>query len=192
MAKVQYNVGTFKGYLGTAVLYLAKTASGTEFLTYLALENQTEYWTYMSRTAAQGYMLSNDVILSSNIDVSKLPDAAPDGVLDANGHVIIDNGNGLPRLSTGQGYYTLKGEGIADYSDDVGTPTSGTKTNSTVVVASGAKTLSESLTEAGEWAKKNWVILVIIGVVLLEVFGITHILDSLSGKKKTLKKRRSR
>jgi hypothetical protein len=192
MAKVQYNVGTFKGYLGIAVVYLAKTASGSEFLAYLALEGVDEYWTFMSRTSAQSYMLGNDMFLTSNIDVTKMPDVAPDGVLDANGHVMIDNGTGLPRISTGQGYYTLKGEGIADYTDDVGTPTSGNKNNSTVVVASGAKTLSENLTEAGEWAKKNWVILVIGGVILLEVFGVTHIVDSLGGKKKPVKKRRSR
>lgn len=190
MSKIQYNVGTFKGYLGTAVLYLAKTTAGTDFITYLALEGNTEYWTYMSRTGLQGYMLSNDVIISSNIDISKLADVAPDGVLDANGHVLLENAANLPRLSTGQPYYSLKGEGMPDYASDTGTPTTGNpdSTGNTVVIASKAKTFSESISEAVTWATKNPLLIIGIAFLLSELLGFTHVLGLT--KKKPAKKRR--
>jgi len=189
MSKIQYNVGTFKGLLGTAILYIAKTSAGTEFITYLVLEGNTEYWTFMSRTSLQSLMITKDVVISSNVDVSKLPDVAPDGVLDANGHVILDNATGLLRLSTGQGYYTLKGSGIADYTKDPGEPTSGGDgSGSTVVIASKAKTFSETISEAVTWATKNPLIIIVILFALSELFGLTNLLGL--KKKKPVKKRR--
>lgn len=189
MSKVQYNIGTFKGLLGTAILYLAKTNSGTEFITHKVLEGSDEFWSYVSRTALQSQMLSNDSIISSNIDVSKLADVAPDGVLDANGHVIIDNGDDLPRLATGQPYYSLKGAGIADYTEDTGTPTGGnTNTGGTVVIANKAKTISETLSEAVTWVTKNPLILIVILFALSELLGLTNLLGL--RKKKPVKKRR--
>ncbi|GGB98435.1 hypothetical protein [Dyadobacter sediminis] len=189
MSKVQYNIGTFKGLLGTAILYLAKTNSGTEFITHKVLEGSDEFWAYISRTALQGYMLSNDIVISSNIDVSKLADTAPDGVLDANGHVAIDNGNSLPRLTAGEAYYSLKGDGIADYTDDPGTPTSGNSNSSgTVVIANKSKTISETLSEAVTWVTKNPLILIVILFALSELLGLTNLLGL--RKKKPAKKRR--
>jgi len=192
MAKLQYNVATFKGLNGTAVVYLAKTDGGTQFLTYKALNGDpaVEKWTYLSRTGLQSYMANGDASISSTVDVSKLADAAPSGVLDANGWVILDNAGDVPRLYSGQAFYSLKGTGISDYTGETGTAVGGTGTGggSTVVISNTAKTLSETISEGVTWVTKNPLILIAALFLLSELFGLTNLLGL--KKKKTARRRR--
>ena len=196
MANVQYNVGTFIGQLGTAVVYLAKTTGGTEFLTYKATVTiagaPAEKWTFMSRSGMQAYLAGNSATISSNIDLTKMADKAPDGVLDADGYVIIDNGAGLPRLYTSQAFYSLKGSDIAEYKGETGTPVSGGKTSdgSTVVINSSAKTISEYITEATTYASKNPLIIGLIILVAGELFGFWNLTGVIRPKKKLKTARR--
>lgn len=192
MANVQYNVGTFIGLLGTAVVYSAKTTGGTEFLTYKATVTiagaPVEKWTFMSRSGMQAYLAGNSATISSNIDLTKMADKAPDGVLDADGYVVIDNGANLPRLYTSQAFYSLKGTDIAAFTGDTGTPISGGKdgSGSTVVINSSAKTISEYVTEAVTFVTKNPLILIAIAFGVSELFGWTNVLGlhKKKGKKK--------
>jgi hypothetical protein len=148
-------------------------------------------WTYLSRSQAQAEMAVQKLVLSSNIDLTKIADAAPSGVIDGDGIVIIDNGAALPKLSTGQALYSLKGDGQANYTADVGTPvTGGSGSGSTVVVTSaGAKTLSETISEAVTWVTKNPLILVLILFGLSELLGLTSVLG-LKKKKRVAVRRR--
>jgi hypothetical protein len=129
MAKVKYNVGTFKGYLGIANIFLAETEGGTQFLVHKVSVTvggvTSEKFVFTARSAMQSYMLSGDGVLSSNIDLSKMADTAPTGVLDADGYAIIDNGTDVPRIFNSNAFYSIKGEGINDFTGDVGTPVSG-------------------------------------------------------------------
>lgn len=186
---VQYNVGTFKGYNGTAVIYLGEASGGTKFLLYKVLEESTEFWKFMPRSAMQSYMAGGDATLSSNIDLTKMPDTAPDGVLDAEGNVSVDNGAGLPRLYDSQAFYSIKGTGIAVYTGDIGTPLSGAKSGSTVVVTSTNKTMSETISDLTTWVTSNWIWVAVGVFALLEVFGVTHFLG-LNKKKKAARRRR--
>lgn len=191
-AKIKYNVGTFKGYNGVAILYLATTAvsGGTEFLAYLAVVGGVDKWTFMSRSQALSGMATQDVVLSSNVDTSKIAETVPTGVADADGYLVFDNAAGLPKLNTGQGFYSLAGSGIAAWADEAGTPvTGGTGTGSTVVVTSKAKSISETLSEGAAWAMKNPIILIGIVVLLLELTGVTN-LFGLRPKKKLARRRR--
>lgn len=191
-AKVKYNVGTFKGLNGTAIIYLCTTnvSGGTEFLAYLAVVGGVDKWTFMSRSQAQSLMATNDVVLSSNVDLTKIAETVPTGVADGDGYLVFDNATGLPKLNSGQGFYSIAGAGIAAWTDEVGTPvTGGTGGGSTVVVTSKAKTLSETLSEGAAWAMKNPIILIGIVVLGLELFGITN-LFGLRPKKKLARRRR--
>lgn len=188
-AKVQYNVGTFKGINGTANIYLAKTEGGSLFLAYLAAVGGVDKWLFMSRSQAQSLMATQDVVLSSNVDLTKIAETVPTGVADGDGYLVFDNAAGLAKLNTGQGFYAITGTGIAAWSDEVGTPvTGGSGSGSTVVVTSAAKTLSESLSEAVTWVTKNPLILVLILFALSELFGLTNVLGL--KKKKGVRARR--
>lgn len=191
-AKVKYNVGTFKGLNGTAILYLATTSlsGGSEFLTYLAVVGGTDKWLFMSRSQAQSLMATQDVVLSSNVDLTKIAETVPTGVADADGYMVFDNAASLPKLNTGQGFYSLTGSGISAWADQPGTPvTGGSGGGSTVVVTSSAKTLSETLSEGVTWVTKNPIILILIVFGMLELLGITNLLG-LKKKKRLSRARR--
>lgn len=190
-AKVKYNVGTFKGMNGTAIVYLATTAisGGTEFLAYLATVGGVDKWMFMSRSQAQSLMATQDLVLSSNVDLTKIAEAIPTGVADGDGYLVFDNAAGLAKLNTGQGFYSITGTGIAAWADEAGTPvTGGSGGGSTVVVTSAAKSLTESISEAVTWVTKNPLILVLILFALSELLGLTNVLGL--KKKKTARRRR--
>lgn len=190
-AKVKYNVGTFKGYNGTAIIYLATTniTGGTEFLAYLAVVGGVDKWTFMSRSQAQSLMATQDVVLSSNVDLTKIAETVPTGVADGDGYLVFDNAASLPKLNTGQGFYSIAGSGISAWADEPGTPvTGGNGGGSTVVVTSAAKTLSETISEAVTWVTKNPLILVLILFALSELLGLTNVLGL--KKKKGARRRR--
>ncbi|HEV7378976.1 MAG TPA: hypothetical protein VGN64_04235, partial [Dyadobacter sp.] len=150
MSKILYNVATFKGLLGTAVVYLAETEGGTQFLVHkiqvTVAGAPVDKWQYTARSAMQSYLGLGEATISSSIDMSKIADAAPSGVLDADGFAIISNGATAPRLYTSQAFYSLKGEGISDYTGDKGTPVTGSN-GQTVVINSTSKTMSETISE---------------------------------------------
>jgi hypothetical protein len=136
-------------------------------------------------------MSKSKLVLSSNIDLTKIAEVAPSGTTDGDGYVIIDNGSGLPKLSTGQGMYSLKGDGVASYTAEVGTPVTGNGggNGSTVIVSAAAKTLSETISEGVTWVSKNPLILALIAFAAAELLGLTNVLG-LKKKKRLSRARR--
>jgi hypothetical protein len=194
MASIQYNVGTWKGLLGTANVYEAKSSSTAKVLIYKALQpdNTTEKWMFMPRSAANGEYVRGNLVLAAARKLEDYEEIAPTGLLDANGFVIVDNDTTptLPRLFVNQGLFSLKGNGVAAYDGtDLTSRTGPDAAASTVVINSTSKTVSEMLSEGVTWVTKNPLILIAIAFIGLELFGVTHFLG-LNKKKKTLARRR--
>jgi hypothetical protein len=190
MANIQYNVGTWAGILGTAVIYEAKTTGGEKFLCYKALQSDdSEKWEFMSRSGFQSQMVLQKATLAAAVSLDSYADVVPAGVLNANGFVQIGNDTDtpLPRLFTNQALFSLRGKEIAAYTGtDVSSRTGGD--SGTIVINSNGRTISEVATEGVDWVTKNPLIIVAIGFIMLELFGVTNFLGL--KKKKTAKRRR--
>lgn len=191
MANIQYNVGTWVGLLGTAVIYEAKTTGGEKFLTYKALQaDDSEKWEFMSRSGFQTQMVLQKATLAAAVSLDSYAESVPTGVINAQGFVTIDNDTdaGLARLFTNQALFSLRGKEISEYTGKDLSSRTGSGESGTIVINSNAKTISEIATEGVDWVAKNPLIVVAVAFLALELFGVTSFLGL--KKKKGSKRRR--
>lgn len=192
MAKIQYNVGTRKVGSDTLNVYSAKTGSDE---TAILVEKQSDdSFKFLSRSAFGNAIALQTATVSSVVDIAQYADTPPSSV-GANGVVTVDNedsANPLPRLYADQAFFSLRGTGVEKYEGDTGYPVSGTNARISLVNArtDSAKTVTEYIEQATQWAAKNPLLLAAIVFLLLELFGITNFLGISLKKKKGRVRRR--
>lgn len=193
MAKIKYNIGTRKVGADTLNVYSATTGSDE---TAILVEKQSDNsWKFLGRSAFGNAIALQTATISSVVDLSQFADTPPSSVGE-NGAVTVDNQdseNPLPRLYADQAFFSLRGTGVEKYEGDTGYPVSGTNARISLVNArtDGAKTATEYINQATQWAAKNPLLLAAIVFLLLELFGITNFLGiSLRKKKRRVARRR--
>jgi len=116
------NVGSWTGSGGTTIVYAAKTPGGTNFLAVYFANTSIMKWKYLPIGWFTNLVASGEAAKASDLNVSLFTDQEKPEFIDEEDQsgglytldAIINGGTSVPKSFTGQGAYTIKGEGATD------------------------------------------------------------------------------